>query len=510
EFISTILDPPIGPGLDPEQVLAGNFAPVNELPPTACHVASGALPACLDGAYIRNGPNPQFGPRGSYHLFDGDGMLHAIKISKGEATFCSRYVKTYKYVTEHNIGYPIFPSIFSSFNGFKASVASSALFFARLLSGQINPKTHGFGLANTSVAHLCGQLYALGESDLPYAIRLTPDGDIITLGRRSFESEPFRSMTAHPKTDPDTGELFAFRYFGTHPYLTFFRIDPDGTKQRDVPIFSMEAASMVHDFAVTKGFVVFPDTQIMCNLWHVIRGKSIIGFNPDKVPRLGVIPRYAEDESDMYWIDVPGLNMVHVVNAWDEDDGETIVIMAANALSFEHILEQMHLVHISLERVEIDTKAKKVVMRRQVSARSLEFGVINPQYTAKKNRYIYAAEMESMPKIAGVVKVDLSLFSDDGGGDCVEDGIVASRIYGPGCYGGEPFFVPREPDNPDADEDDGYLVTYVHNENTEKSNFIVMDAKSPNLDIVADVMLPARVPYGFHGMFVKENDLNVL
>lgn len=107
--------------------------------------------------------------------------------------------------------------------------------------------------------------------------------------------------------------------------------------------------------------------------------------------------------------------------------------------------------------------------------------------------------------MAGVVKLDLSLSTAESG-ECT----VASRLYGPGCYGGEPFFIPREPDNPAAVEDDGYIVNYVFNETTEESRFIVMDAKSPNLEIVAVVKLPHRVPYGFHGIFVRDSDLQKL
>ncbi|XP_022867685.1 probable carotenoid cleavage dioxygenase 4, chloroplastic [Olea europaea var. sylvestris] len=120
-------------------------------------------------------------------------------------------------------------------------------------------------------------------------------------------------------------------------------------------------------------------------------------------------------------------------------------------------------------------------------------------------RYVYAAVGDPMPKISGVVKLDVSV-SESNRCDC----IVASRLYGEGCFGGEPFFVAKEPNNPSADEDDGYVVSYVHNEKTGESRFLVMDAKSPNLDIVAAVELPRRVPYGFHGLFVSENDLNKL
>uniref|UniRef100_M0ZPA2 Carotenoid cleavage dioxygenase 4 n=1 Tax=Solanum tuberosum TaxID=4113 RepID=M0ZPA2_SOLTU len=83
DFVNTYIDPPRKSCVDPKYVLSNNFAPVDELPPTECKVVEGSLPSCLDGAYIRNGPNPQNLPRGPYHLFDGDGMLHSIKISQG-------------------------------------------------------------------------------------------------------------------------------------------------------------------------------------------------------------------------------------------------------------------------------------------------------------------------------------------------------------------------------------------------------------------------------------------
>lgn len=118
---------------------------------------------------------------------------------------------------------------------------------------------------------------------------------------------------------------------------------------------------------------------------------------------------------------------------------------------------------------------------------------------------MYAAIGDKPPKNSGVAKLDLSISEDDR-----RECIVATRMFGPGCFGGEPFFVGRQPDNPNADEDDGYLLTYTHNENSGESTFLVMDAKSPNLDVVADVRLPRRVPYGIHGLFVPQTHLNNL
>ncbi|RID50280.1 hypothetical protein BRARA_H01021 [Brassica rapa] len=505
DVINTFFDPPSRPSVDPKHVLSGNFAPVlDELPPTECEIIHGSLPPSLDGAYIRNGPNPQFLPRGPYHLFDGDGMLHAIRIRNGKATLCSRFVKTYKYNVEKQAGAQVIPNVFSGFNGVTASVARGALTALRVLAGQYNP-VNGIGLANTSLAFFCNRLFALGESDLPYAVRLTDTGDIETIGRFDFDGKLEMSMTAHPKTDPQTGETFAFRYSPVPPFLTFFRFDSTGKKQRDVPVYSLTSPSFVHDFAITKRHTIFAEIQIVMrmNIMDlVLEGGSPVGADNRKTPRLGVIPRYAGDDSEMKWFEVPGFNIIHAINAWDENDGNTVVLIAPNVMSIEHTLERMDLVHSLVEKVKIDL-VTGIVTRHPISARNLDFAVINPAFLGRRSRYVYAAIGDPMPKISGVVKLDVSKGDR---GDCT----VARRMYGPGCYGGEPFFVARDPGDQEAEEDDGYVVTYVHDEVAGESKFLVMDAKSPELEIVAAVRLPRRVPYGFHGLFVKESDVNKL
>ncbi|XP_076957272.1 putative carotenoid cleavage dioxygenase 4, chloroplastic [Bidens hawaiensis] len=502
-IINNFIDPPTRVSVDPKHVLSDNFSPVDELPPIECEVIEGALPSSLDGAYFRNGPNPQFLPRGPYHLFDGDGMLHAIRISNGRATLCSRYVKTYKYSIEKEAGFPIIPNVFSGFNGVTASAARMAVTVGRFLAGQFDP-TKGIGLANTSLAYFGNRLFALGESDLPYAVKLAPDGDIVTLGREDFDGKLFMSMTAHPKVDPVTKEAFGFRYGPVPPFLTFFRFNENGEKQADVPIFSMTSPSFLHDFAISKNYAIFPEIQIGMSPMEMLRGGSPVSADSGKIPRLGLIPRYAKDESKMKWFEVPGFNVIHCINAWEEDGGDTVAMVAPNILSVEHTLERLDLIHASVEKVKINLKTG-MVSRHPLSTRNLDFAVINPAFVASKNRYIYCGVGDPMPKISGVVKLDVSLSEVDR-----RECIVASQMFGPGCFGGEPFFVAREPDNPDADEDDGYVVSYVHNENTGESRFVVMDAKSPTLEIVAAVKLPQRVPYGFHGLFVRESDINKL
>ncbi|GAU28066.1 hypothetical protein TSUD_223070 [Trifolium subterraneum] len=219
---------------------------------------------------------------------------------------------------------------------------------------------------------------------------------------------------------------------------------------------------------------------------QMISGGPPIGFDPSKISRIGILPRYANDEWKMKWFDVPGFNIVHAINAWDEEDGKTVTLIAPNILSMEHTMERLELVHVETG----------IITRQPLSARNIEFAVLNSKFMAKRSRFVYAAIENPMPKISGVVKIDVLKGEE-----------VGFRMYGEGCYGGEPFFVAKEGG---GEEDDGYLVSYVHDEQKGESRFIVMDAKSLELELVAEVKLPRRVPYGFHGLFVSDSDIKKL
>ncbi|XP_058223532.1 probable carotenoid cleavage dioxygenase 4, chloroplastic [Rhododendron vialii] len=485
--------PPLHPSVDPNFVLTGNFAPVDETPPTECLVVEGELPCSLHGVYIRNGPNPQHQPLGPHHLFEGDGMLHSILLSQGRAIFCSRYVKTYKYNLEHDTGFPMIPNFLSGFYGL-GDVGRGIVALGRAMTGQISI-TKGFGLANTSLNFFCNTLFAMVETDLPYAIRITEEGDIETIGRHDFDGKAPVNMTAHPKMDEETGEVFAFRCFPVVPYLTYFRFDSNGCKEKDIPIFSINSPTYVHDFGITEHYAIFPDIVLEMAPMDMITLQGMpVRCRPDKVPRIGIIDRYATSDSEMRWFEVPGFNALHIIKAW-EDDQSGIIIVATNALNIENFFHNLGKVHFSLEKLRIDMKTGKIT-RGVLSKRSLELGSINPSYAGKKSRYVYMAVCEQVPKMSGVVKIDLELGCE-----------VAFRSYGGGCFGGEVLFVGRDAE---CDEDDGFVVSYVHNERENESRFVVMDAKSSTLDIVAAAKLPGRVPYGFHGIFLREKELQIM
>ena len=86
-----------------------NYGPVEHLVgPTEPLQVEGNLPTCLNGQFLRNGPNPKFYPVGNYHWFDGDGMLHGVRIKNGSATYCNQYVETSRLLQEQAFGAPLF------------------------------------------------------------------------------------------------------------------------------------------------------------------------------------------------------------------------------------------------------------------------------------------------------------------------------------------------------------------------------------------------------------------
>jgi len=85
-----------------------------------------------------------------------------------------------------------------------------------------------------------------------------------------------------------------------------------------------------------------------------------------------------------------------------------------------------------------------------------------------------------------------------------QTGTRSEISLGRGRSPGEPVFVPA---SNAQNEDDGYLMTYVHDAATNTSRFVVLDAKTMDNEPVASIELP-RVPSGFHGSWIPASVAN--
>jgi carotenoid cleavage dioxygenase-like enzyme len=97
------------PGNNP--FLTGLFAPVSREITADEPPVIGEIPKDLEGVYLRNGPNPTLEPRGRYHWFDGDGMVHAIAFHNGKATYRNRWLRTAGFAAEQEAGHAIWPGL---------------------------------------------------------------------------------------------------------------------------------------------------------------------------------------------------------------------------------------------------------------------------------------------------------------------------------------------------------------------------------------------------------------
>jgi carotenoid cleavage dioxygenase len=122
--------------------------------------------------------------------------------------------------------------------------------------------------------------------------------------------------------------------------------------------------------------------------------------------------------------------------------------------------------------------------------------MINSAWQTRCNRWSYNVMMARWPadepRFTGLVKFDL------------DTGRYQAFSEGPHFwYSAAPF---AERDNAKS-EDDGYLVSYVWNPNESRSELQVFDAQNLGGGPVARVLMPQRVPNGFHATWVSAKRL---
>lgn len=241
----------------------------------------------------------------------------------------------------------------------------------------------------------------------------------------------------------------------------------------------------------------------------MLQGDSPILADEMKMPRFGVLPKYATSEAQMQWFDLPESTCFHYVNAWEE--GDEILVVGSASMPLSYVFEQPHNLANRLSLFRLNRKSGKAY-KEQLSNANLDVGTFNQQYCGRKNRFFYMSIAGPWPKYSGIAKVDLEAFRGDETSDRAsrfgDRSIVGWRKYPPGCFGSEPAFVPRRPGMDSIAEDDGYLITHYHDENTGISELLILDALSPTLETVACIKIPSRVPYGFHGIFLTQEQLS--
>lgn len=463
----------VGEGHNP--YLAGVFAPVIDEVDAAGLEVIGEIPLDLEGVFIRNGPNPRFPPRGRYHWFDGDGMVHAVRFHRGGASYRNRWVRTRGLARDVDAGHALWSGVMESVGANPADLPlkDTANTDVVLHDGRV-----------LALWYLCGEPYALDPLNLE------------TTGPEGLAGRYPRRLSAHAKVDPISGELFWFDYGPRPPYLRYGVVAPAGGVVHEVSI-DLPGPRLPHDMAITVNHAIVMDLPLVNDVEAAHRGRHKIVFDPSLPARFGVIPRRGTSDQ-LRWFEASPCYIYHVVNAWE--DGADIILDVCRVdrpappdeargplgkmLSYLRLDAQLYRYRFNL--------ATGATHEEQRGDDNAEFPTINLGRLGRASRYAYTAHISPEPSLLfdGIIRYDTTA------------GVSAAHWFGPGRWGSEAPFAARLGTSVDGPEDDGYLVSFVHDEAANRSEVVILDASDVAAGPVGRVLLPGRVPIGFHSCWV--------
>ena len=459
--------------------LNGAWTPLHEeVDASELDVIEGVVPDDIDGIYIRNTENQVHQPLGRFHPFDGDGMLHQIDFQGGRASYRNRWVRT---------------------RGFQAEQEVGGSLWGGLMDGPGVSKRPGFGAhgglkdsASTDVVVHAGKVlatfYQCGE-----AYQLDPE----TLEQQGVAPwAPLDGVSAHTKVDERTGELMFFNYSVHAPYMHYGVVAPSGRLTTYIPI-PLAGPRLPHDMAFSERFSIVNDLPVFWDAALLEKGIHAVRLHEGLPSRFGVIPRHGQSE-EVRWFDAAPCYILHFLNAYE--DGDELVMDGyfqenPTPRPVKSAPEGYGALMAFLDEYSFQPKLHRWRFNLKTGAtheghldeRVLEFGMFNQRFAGRPYRYAYST----------VAKPGWFLFTG-----FVKHDLLTGQSWrldlGEGRYASEAPFAPRIGA---VDEDDGYLVSFVTDENAGRSECILIDSRRFEDGPVARIALPHKLCSGTHSVW---------
>lgn len=436
--------------------LEDNFAPVPDEISVADLEVTGQVPPELSGRYVRIGPNPVGADPETYHWFVGEGMVHGVRLDGGRAAwYRNRWVRNGA-VNSH-LGTPPTPG----------------------------PTGPGFDASpNTNIIQHAGQTLALVEAGgLPMVL----DDDLDTITRSDYDGTLPDAYTAHPKRDPRTGELHAVTYYWEHPGVRYLVAGTDGKVNHRVDI-DLGASVMVHDCALTASSVLLFDLPCVFDLDLAVQGRFPYIWSHQRAARVGVLARGGA-AADVAWVEIDPCYVFHPMNAYDLPDGRVVVDVPRHPSMFDSTRNGPDEGQVRFERWTLDPVAG-IAKTEVVDDTGFEFPRIDERLLGGQHRYGYGITAGPHLEFGSVVRHDLVT------------GERVARADTDRYAWGEVVFVPR---HDGAEEADGWLMGFRYDKQSDASDLVILDAAEVAGSTVAEVHIPRRVPFGFHGNWLPDS-----
>ncbi|MEQ1587920.1 MAG: carotenoid oxygenase family protein [Cyclobacteriaceae bacterium] len=429
--------------------LSGNNAPVSEELIVQNLKVSGQIPTDIEGAFLRNGPNPKFSPVNYVYPFSGDGMVHAIYFDHGKVQYRNKWIYTERLKNDLKAG--------------------------KALASRLET-------SNTNIIYHHGKIVTLNDVGSPYQI----DRNLDTVGSTNFGE--MRWPSAHPRIDPVTKELHVASYSRTAPYLIYYVMDKNGKVIRSSQI-EIPDSTIIHDMVITPHYAIIVVCPVIFNVEKAKAGQNPFAWEPDKGTSIYVMERNNIDSPPVKLTTEPFF-VWHFVNGFEESNQIHLDLVRHNDVPFVKSDRAYQYLPTSLHRISINLSTL-TVKHKDFDDRRIEFPTINGQINGQPYRHGYSVVLlpehfTSKPPeyFAQSIQYD------------VQNQSHKLHNYGKGRYTGELAFIPRKNSK---SESDGYVISFVFDENTGKSDVVLLDANNFEKEPIAIIHLPVRVPNGLHG-----------
>jgi carotenoid cleavage dioxygenase-like enzyme len=453
--------------------------PASEFPLTQLSIISGQIPENLKGSLYRNGPGRL--ERGDFHVghwFDGDGAILAVHFADGQARATYRYVQTAGYLEEERADKLIYGNY---------GMTATGAWWQRFGKSSKN-------VANTSVMALPDKLLALWEGGLPHSLDLET---LETLGIENLEGLENRlPYSAHPKRDPQTGEIFNIGVsYGKNATLNIYRSDRTGKLLKKGQT-NLQGLSMVHDFVMAGDFLIFCVPPLRMNVFPVLLNlqsySESLQWQPQEGTEILVFNRHN--------LELVSRNVVepwfqwHFGNGHSDRDGNVVF----DLIRYPNFATNQFLKEIAFGKTKTHAKGTLWQMRlnpqtgefleiSELCDRGSEFPSIAPAQVGQNSRHTYL----SIHRPDAVINQEI--FGAIARYDYQTNTLTEANL-GTNRYPMEPLFAP-DSSNPDS----GYVITVVFDGDLECSEVWVFDSDRLDSEPVCRLALPSIVPMGFHG-----------
>ncbi len=476
--------------------LAGPLKPMRfEVDIEDC-VVQGEIPKDLNGGFYRCGPSMKRPTRQNFvGLSAMDGMVQAMIFENGKATFRNRWVRTPKYLAEEKAGEAIFEyeDAWADWRGYGLGEVVRDNRTAGVPQGNAGVNVVPF--AGKEILALCEQgLVPVALDPITLETKgLVPWADQCGPGLVNPPCPEGGTFTAHPKWDPDTGELFGWSGTDKKPFCTLHFVKPDGTvKSRvldDAPYYAN-----LHDIWLTEEYVVMPFMPFINTLERIKDGNPVLGWEPERPIVLGIIPRSLE--GDIRWIEA-GFGPEYIMHTMSANtDGNTLTldgpIFDKAPFPFEQDLkpgdEFIPFGAGVTGRWIVDLEAGSVKSER-LDDRPVEFPKIDERFYGKSYETGFMTGGDDLWSLTTLIKRNVRKNK--------EERFTIEREAPIAIF--EPTFAPR---NKDAGEADGYMIVPVSRFTENLSDYLIFDTSNIEAGPVATIELPVQIGWTPHGHYM--------